>query len=256
MTRTRRVVIALVFATPLAAAGTASGQYLAAQPSTSPRPAVSAAEPANKLTLAYYGFSSGRLGGDLNLRHAFATSTAWVGAYTESDGFTQVRAGYEYDYHGRWLTAVPSVQLASHGFAGASVYTEVGRPVFAIVGAGRTNLGPYWNLGFDPNDYIQGGVGYRDGHGSTVSIYAIHDNRLDTGQTNTHVIVRRYLPREWRLTIDAVREHGNGDDGLIVRAWSLSVDVDWRQWFVRVAADPHVNYTPDHQVRVAGGVRF
>ena len=124
-----------------------------------------------------------------------------------------------------------------------------------IGGAGRTNLNPYWNLGFDPNDYVQFGTGYRNNAGDVVSAFAIHDNRLGTGQTNTHLYFRHYL-RKWRLTLDVVNEHGNGEGGLVVRAWSTSLDVDWRRWFVRVADDPHVNYTADRQVRIAGGVRF
>ena len=40
------------------------------------------------------------------------------------------------------------------------------------------------------------------------------------------------------------------------RAWAVSVDVDWRRWFFRIAEDPHVNYTPDRQLRVATGIRF
>jgi hypothetical protein len=249
------VVVALTAGASLGWIVSADAQQ-PSQTDATPPAAVTPSEPTNKLTLAYYDFSSGRAGGDVNLRHTFSTSTAWIGLYSQSDDFTQVRVGYEYDYRNRWLTLVPSGQLASHGFAGASIYSEVGRPLFAIAGAGRTNLKPYWNLGFDPNDYIQFGAGYRDSRGSTVSMYAIRDNRLDTGQTNTHIVVRRYLSHDWRLTVDAVREHGNGDDGLVVRSWSVSVDVDWRRWFVRVAADPHVNYTADRQVRVAGGVRF
>ena len=210
----------------------------------------------NKLTVAYYQFSSATTGFDINLRHAFATSTAWIGAYRESSDFDQVRVGYEYDYHRSGLTLVPSAQAATHGFFGASIYAEVGKPWFAIGGAGRTNLQPYWNLGFDPNDYVQFGGGFRDHAGNTVMVYAIRDDRLATGQTNTHFYVRRYLPDNWRLTLDVVREHGIGDDDLVVRAWSTSVDVDWRRWFARVAFDPHVNYRPDRQVRVAAGVRF
>ena len=160
------------------------------------------------------------------------------------------------DYHRDWLTLVPSAQAATHGFFGATIYGEAGRRFFGIGGAGRTNLQPYWNLGFDPNDYVQFGAGYRDHAGDALSVYAIRDNRLGTGQTNTHLFFRRYLPDRWRLSVDVVNEHGNGDDGLVVRAWSVSVDADWRQWFVRVAEDPHVNYTPDRQFRVAAGVRF
>lgn len=182
--------------------------------------------------------------------------TAWIGDYHEDDGFDQARVGWEYDYHSRWLTLVPSVQAATHDFLGATIYAEAGARLFAIAGFGRTNLHPYWNLGFDPNDYVQFGAGYRDASGSVVSVYAIHDNRLDTGQTNTHFTVRRYLPAEWRLTVDAVNERGRGDTGVEIRCWSVSVDVDWRRWFVRVAEDPHVNYTADRQVRIAGGWRF
>lgn len=210
----------------------------------------------NKLTLAFYHFSSGTTGEDVNLRHTFKSTTGWIGVYRESDGFNQARGGYEYDYRSSWVTLVPSAQAASHGFFGATIYSEVGPRFYAIAGMGRTNLHPYWNLGFDPNDYVQVGAGYRDRSGNTVSVYAIHDNRLDTGQTNTHIYFRRYLPGDWRLTLDVVNEHGNGDGGLVVRSWAVSVDTDWSRWFVRVAEDPHVNYTPDRQLRIAAGVRF
>jgi hypothetical protein len=214
------------------------------------------APPPNKLTVAYYSFSSDRAGIDINLRHTFSSSTAWIGGYHQGDGFDQTRLGYEYDYRGKWLTLIPSALVASHGFVGATLYAEAGRRFFGIGGAGRTNLQPYWNLAFDPNDYLQFGAGYRDAMGNTASVYAIRDDRLGTGQTNTHLYFRRYLPNEWRVTIDAVSEHGNGDAGLVVRALALSVDVDWRRWFVRVASDPHVNYTSDRQLRIASGWRF
>ena len=210
--------------------------------------------PPNKLTLAYYDFSSGKNGGDVNLRHTFKSTTGWIGVYHQSDGFDQIRLGYEYDYHEGWRTFVPSVQVASHGFLGFTLYGEAGHRVFAIGGYGRTNLNPYWNLGFDPNDYAQFGVGYRDHASNTISVYAIHDIRLGTGQTNTHFYFRRHFG-EWRWTVDVVNEHGDGDDGAI-NAWSVSVDADWRRWFVRIAEDPHVNYTPDRQLRVASGLRF
>ena len=212
--------------------------------------------PPNKLTVAYYDFSSGTTGVDVNLRHTFATSTVWVGGYHQANGFDQARVGYEYDYHGKWVTFVPSVQGASHGFVGGSVYGEVGHSVFGIGGAGRTNLHPYWNLGFDPNDYIQFGGGYRDEHGNTASVFAIRDDRLGTGQTNTHFYFRRHVGRDWRWTVDVVREHGVGDDEVLVRAWAASIDADWRRWFARVSGDEHVNYTPEHQLRIAAGVRF
>src|SRR4029079_14415332 len=62
--------------------------------------------PSNKLTLAYYDFSSGAQGVDANIRHSFPSMTAWLGVYHEDDGFDQTRLGYEYDYHSHWLTLV------------------------------------------------------------------------------------------------------------------------------------------------------
>jgi hypothetical protein len=215
-----------------------------------------AADLPNKLTLSYYDFSSGKNGFDVNLRHTFKSSTAWIANYRESDGFDQGRVGYEYDYHHQWLTFVPSAQAATHGFLGATVYSEVGKKLYAIGGFGRTNLRPYWNLGFDPNDYIQFGTGYRDEAGNTISAYMIRDIRLGTEQTNTHLYFRRYLPRTWRLTVDVLHENGHADDGRLLKGWAPSVDVDWSRWFVRAARDPHVNYTADRQIRVAAGVRF
>jgi hypothetical protein len=103
---------------------------------------------------------------------------------------------------------------------------------------------------------VQFGAGYRDESGNTISAYAIRDNRLGTGQTNTHLYFRRYLPRQWRVTLVVLHESGRGDDGVRIKGWAPSLDVDWGRWFVRVAHDPHVNYTADHQLRVAGGVRF
>jgi hypothetical protein len=214
------------------------------------------AQLSNKLTLAYYGFSSGKTGVDANLRHTFKSSTAWIGGYREGNGFDQARVGYEYDYIRERLTFIPSVQAATRGFLGVSAYGEVGRSFFGIGGWGRTNLRPYWNLAFDPNDYVQFGAGYRDDSGNRVSAFAIRDARLGTGQTNTHLYFRRYLPHDWRLTADIVREHGHGDNGLMVLGWSASLDIDWHRWFVRVARDPHVNYTQDRQFRLAGGLRF
>ena len=236
------LLIASLHAGSAAAGDPANGQ------SSAPAP--------NKLTVAYYDFSSGKTGMDLNLRHSFDSSTAWIGGYRQNDGFNQARVGFEYDYRRGWLALVPSAQAASHGFLGVTLYGEAGRRCFGIGGMGRTNLRPYWNLGFDPNDYVQVGAGCRDHAGNVVSISAIHDNRLDTGQTNTHVSIRRYLAGGWRVTVDAVRERGHGDGDLVVRAWAVSVEVDWRRWFLRVAEDPHVNYTIDRQLRIAAGFRF
>lgn len=98
------------------------------------------------------------------------------------------RVGYEYDYHHEWLTVVPSALAVTRGLVGASLYAEMGGRWFGIAGMGVANLRPYWNLGFDPNDYIQVGVGYRSLTGNVMLVYALHDDRLGSGQTNTHVL--------------------------------------------------------------------
>jgi hypothetical protein len=232
------------------------GRVVGPVPAGAAEEASTQSDPANKLTIAYYDFSSDISGYDVNLRHTFASSTAWVGAYHETDRFDQARAGYEYDYRRGWLTFVPSVQAATHGFLGASVYGEAGTRLYGIAGAGRTNLQPYWNLGFDPNDYVQVGGGYRTAHGGNYSVFTIHDVRLGTGQTNTHFYARQSLSSRWRLTVDLLREHGMGDQAVRIDAWATTVDLNWRRWFVRAADDPHVNYTADRQFRLSTGVRF
>src|SRR5215831_19401368 len=79
-------------------------------------PTEEANPPANKLTIAYYHFSSGKIGMDINLRHTCKRATGWIGGYGENDAFDQARTGDEYDYQHDWLTLVPSVQAATHGF--------------------------------------------------------------------------------------------------------------------------------------------
>src|SRR5438034_7340893 len=120
------------------------------------------APPLNKLTVSYYDFSSGKKGVDVNLRHTFKSSTAWIGGYRESGGFDQACIGYEYDYHHDWLTFVPSAQAATRGFLGASVYSEVGRSLLGTAGLGRTTLHPYGSLDFASPDHRQVGAGSPD----------------------------------------------------------------------------------------------
>src|SRR5437016_14453317 len=64
--------------------------------------------PLNKLTVSYYDFSSGKKGVDINLRHTFKSSTAWIGGYQEHGSFNHARMGDQYNYHRSWLTSVPS----------------------------------------------------------------------------------------------------------------------------------------------------
>src|SRR5690348_392577 len=136
-----------------------------------------------KLTAAVYT-ADDQVTTDLNVRYASHQWTGWVGWYGPQDDIRQSRAGIEYDLKHEWLVLVPSVQVASRSFVGGSVYSETGRGVYLIAGASRTNLKPYANLTFDPNESWQLGAGVHIGKSDSVAAYAIWDNRLDTGQQN------------------------------------------------------------------------
>ena len=55
----------------------------------------------------------------------------------------------------------PSLRVASGGFVGGSVAPQLGTPFYAQVGIGRTNMRPYANLNFDPNDAIGVALGWQ-----------------------------------------------------------------------------------------------
>jgi hypothetical protein len=54
----------------------------------------------------------------------------------------------------------PCRQPASRGFGGIALTAQTGDKYFALVGFGRTNLKPYANLNFDPNDAITLAAGW------------------------------------------------------------------------------------------------
>ena len=208
-----------------------------------------------KLTFGDYLFAD-QSGLDVNLRYSLSDWTGWVGYYAPTDGARQGRVGIEYDLRTRWLFLVPSAQAASAGFYGGSVYSEVGRRLYLIAGASRTNLRPYVNLNFDPNESWQLGGGAHLGKADAIALFSIWDNRLHTGQRNTHITARHYIATSQRVTLDASYKSGLGDDGVFVRGGAIAVEYDWRRWFARVACDQHANYGESTMWRLGGGVRF
>jgi hypothetical protein len=211
-------------------------------------------KPTSKLTIGAYRNTAAADALDVNLRHDFDSSTGWIADYRDT-GFDQVRAGWQYNWSGDARTFVPSLQLATHGFAGASLYAEIGTRWFAILGFGRTNRKPYYNLNFDPNDSVQLGFGYRDEAGNAVSLYSIRDDRLGTAQTDTHLVWRHLLRTTQVLTVDLMRKTGLGDDGP-VKAWAATATYEWKSWFIRLAADPHANFASGRQTRLSAGLWF
>ena len=74
----------------------------------------------------------------------------------------------------------------------------------------------------------------------------------------THAICRSRLTADTRLSVDVFYKNGplDGEAGGTVSAAGAAVAVDCRSWFVRIAWDPRVNFTPDNVVRLAVGARF
>jgi hypothetical protein len=103
----------------------------------------------------------------------------------------------------------------SRGFLGASATLELSNgkeaPYFGLLGFGRTNLKPYYNLNFDPNDSTLLGAGWRPDCTNLVTVYQVHDDRLRTGQRVTHLVLRRQTGEQSRLTVDLFRRAGRSD---------------------------------------------
>ena len=130
----KKVVTALVYAALLAI----SGAY--ADTSTVGETAVLAGEAwAFKFTPSYYVTTSQKDATDLNLRAHYGPHAFWLGHYQRDSEFEQTRTGYEYTAQFPYLQIVPSVQLATHDFAGGSINAQIGDTVYALLGYGLTN---------------------------------------------------------------------------------------------------------------------
>lgn len=208
-----------------------------------------------KFTSGVYS-ADGQQSADVNVRYALGDWTAWAGWYGPHADTRQARTGLEYDLKRPGLVFTPSVQLASRGFAGLSLYSEVGRKAYVIAGLSRTNLAPYMNLTFDPNESWQLGGGIHLGKSDSVAGFTIWDNRLHTGQQNTHVILRHYWPGAKRLTADVSYKSGRDDSGVRLTGLGTAGEFDDRRWFVKVAHDPHANFSEPGMWRLGGGFRF
>ena len=212
-----------------------------------------------KFTPTYYHSSAENPAWDINLRGSLGSHNAWVGYYRQREDFQQLRLGYDYTWDAPFGKVVPSVQYATHGFLGGSINAEIGERYFALLGFGRTNLKPYYNLNFDPNDAITFGVGTRALLRTTLSLFQVRDDRLHTGQRITH-FVSRYKPDDkTRWTLDIFHKSGREDadpSSEILRGTGVAVTYDFEPYFVRIACDPYVNFTHNHMLRVAFGLRF
>lgn len=207
-----------------------------------------------KLTIGDYRYED-YSGVDLNLRWRDGNSDAWIGTYRDREFGSQSRVGFDTAVElTKDVQLQPSLQLASRGFVGGSVNLQVGDAWFAFVGLGRTNLKPYFNLNFDPNDAATYGIGHRTDAGDLYTAFVVADDRLGTHQQDWHLNAR--IPvRVSRVTFDLMYKQGLSDAGPIT-AWGYSATWDWPRAFVRVARDPYQNFSAQDAWRFATGVRF
>lgn len=223
-----------------------------------PSPSV---ERAFKLSLGdYYYDDRGHhyQGVDVNLRYRRDDSSLWLGYYEDPVFGRQGRAGFDtaWTVYDPWsLALLPSLQVATRDFVGGSVAAQVGSPWFAQVGIGRTNLKPYANLNFDPNDAISVAVGYHGEDGRSFTLSTLRDDRLHTGQRHHHAILQWPLGDGQRLTLDLLRKTGAGDGGHVA-TWGGIATYDFPRWFLRLAYDPQQNFGTANVIRLSTGLRF
>ncbi len=216
-----------------------------------------------KLTPSLYHESAGRAAADLNLRGNRENDTFWIAQYRRGAEFQQTRAGYERQFAVPMGRIIASGQYASQGFWGGSVTLEASAaaigPYVGLLGLGRTNQKPYYNLNFDPNDSVLIGAGWRPDEGTALTLFQVRDDRLATGQRVTHVVLRQKTGARSRWTIDLFQRSGRSDadpESQTFKANGVTLTYDREPWFVRFAWDPKVNYTNSDMVRLAIGARF
>jgi hypothetical protein len=207
-----------------------------------------------KLTVGEYAYAN-YSGTDVNLRWRADDSSAWVGAYSDRVFGTQARTGADTSINvGQYVQVQPSIQAASMGFLGGSVNLQVGGSWYGLVGFGRTDARPYFNLNFDPNDALTFGSGYHAANGISYLVLVVADDRFHTGQRDWHANVQ--IPcGDSHATLDLLRKSGLTDAGPI-SGWGFSANWDWPRWFLRLAYDPHQNFSAQDAWRVATGMRF
>lgn len=198
----------------------------------------------------------GGASGDLNLRRQAGALAGWLGLFHDPHLDTVARAGLEADLHAGPLLVVPTLQAASNGLKAGQLYSEVGGATYAILGASRTNLRPFYNLSWDPNESVQLGLGRHLSRYDKLYAFAIFDVRLHTGQQDTHLLWRHRLGPSLGLTFDGLYKSGHTDSGRYVRAAGVGAYVDGPHWLLKAYYDPYVNFTDHSMFRFGLGAKF
>ena len=219
-----------------------------------------AEEPSYKFTTGWYSTQGANQstshGIDLNLRRSTQDSNAWVAWYQSPEqGLKQPRLGWDSSLPIRNIRIQPSLQAASGGFVGGSLSVETGESWFVGAGIGRTNLKPYTNLNFDPNDAWMASGGWRLCEHHSLSMQIVRDNRQNPDQQHVHLIYRAPINQNERISLDVLEKSGLVQD-LYTRRYGLSVGYEVSHYFVRVAYDPIINFTTQTMWRVSFGAHF
>ncbi len=210
-----------------------------------------------KLTASHYSTESIKAN-DINLRASKSNQTFWLGYYDEStSNFSQLRAGYERTDELPYTHLTSSLQIAEHGFLGWSENAEIGASFFVLAGIGRTNLRPYDNINFDPNDAITYGVGWRNAEDTSISLFTVKDDRVNNGQQITHLVFRQSFERAQRLTLDIFSKCGPDDAfGESIRATGSAITYDVSKYSLRFAYEPKVNFSQESMLRLSVALKF
>jgi hypothetical protein len=241
----------LIAAVPLMVASVGAGE-VAQEAETKERES-----PRWKATTGWYHFSNDSNAGDFNLRYSWKeVGNFWIGYYLpDCHDPDQWRLGWDSQFTLGPVRILPSLQVASRDFVGGSFGIETGKDWFIGIGYGRTDLKPYVNLNFDPNDSYTVNAGYRWENGASASALWVQDVRLNPDQKHLHFVYRTPLPGDRRLTVDVLLKTGLVENRTIYGA-GATVTYDWHRYFLRVAYDPHANFAPENMWRFSVGVRF
>jgi hypothetical protein len=193
---------------------------------------------------------------DLNLRGQTGALVGWLGMYHAPSAATIGRVGAEYDWRHGSVLIVPTLQAATNGLRAGQLYSELGGTSYAILGVSRTNLRPFYNLSWDPNESVQLGVGHHLSHYDKLYAFTIFDVRLHTGQQDSHVLWRHRLSSRLGITLDGLFKSGHTDSRRYVRGLGFGVYLDGVRWLLKAYYDPFVNFSDDTMFRVGFGAKF
>jgi hypothetical protein len=229
------------------------------EPQTPSPPAVAPVERADdrpwKATGSLYFLPDDR-NEDFNLKRQISNVGAWLGVFHDPQTVTVGRVGMEVDWRDGPALVVPTLQVATNGLIAGQLYAELGGQSYAIVGGSRTNLRPFYNLSFDPNESVQLGLGRHLSHYDRIYAFTIFDVRLHTGQQDTHVLWRHRLSPTTGLTWDALYKSGEIDPRRTIHAVGVGAYLDRSRWFLKAYFDPYVNFTAATMVRLGLGAKF